>query len=133
MKRLRQGDADKARNSRTVSVALPEPEGTEVLFGDQILLSGYAFNAEGRYLNLLLVWENIEKVDAAIKPFIHVLDSNGEIVAQSDQAPVGGFAPLSDWPPGSVVRDLHGLVLPADASGEYQARIGGMTRTRASG
>jgi hypothetical protein len=115
---------DGARVARFVTSELPEPEHSEVLFGDQILLSGYAFNAEGRYLNLLLVWENAERVDAAIKPFIHVLDSNGEIVAQNDLAPVGDFSPASDWPPGSVVRDLHGLVLPADASGEYQARIG---------
>ncbi len=115
---------DGARVARFVSVALPEPEGAEVLFGDQILLSGYAFSAEGRYLNLLLVWENAERVDTFIKPFIHVLDSNGEIVAQNDLDPVGDFSPASDWPPGSVVRDLHGLVLPVDATGEYQARIG---------
>ena len=95
-----------------------------MLFGDRILVTGYNYGAEGRYLNLFLVWENMEKVDAAIKPFIHVLDSNGEIVAQSDQAPVGGFAPPSDWPPGSVVWDRHGLVLPAGAQGAYEARIG---------
>ena len=122
--KVSQGWVGGARVARFVSVAVPAPEGTDVLFGDRILLTGYAYGAEGHYLNLLLVWENVEKVDAAIKPFIHVLDGNGEVVAQSDQAPVGGFAPPSDWPPGSAVHDLHGFVLPAGAPGAYQARIG---------
>lgn len=115
---------DGTRVARFVTTDLPEPEHTEVLFGDQILLSGYAFNAEGPYLNLVLVWENAESIDTPYKPFIHIVDGNGEMVAQNDQFPVGGFSPPNDWQPASVVRDLHGLILPAEVSGDLQARIG---------
>ena len=115
---------DGARVVRFVSIDLPDTEPVKVLFGDQIRLSGYAFNLEGQYLNLLLLWENTETIDIPYKLFIHVTDSNGEIVAQNDQFPVGNFLPPNEWQPGSTVRDMHGLILPQDTSEQYHIRIG---------
>jgi hypothetical protein len=57
--------------------------------------------------------------------FVHVLDPNGQLVAQSDLQPGGGYAPTSSWPIGRPITDRHGVVLPPTlAAGEYQIVIG---------
>ena len=53
--------------------------------------------------------------------FVHVLDQNGQIVAQSDLQPGGGYAPTSSWPIGQPIADRHGVVLPPTLTpGTYQ-------------
>lgn len=115
---------DGARVSRFVSVDLPVPEPAQVSFGNQIVLSGYALGVEGRYLSLALTWEAVGPIDVPYKPFVHVVDSQGQVIAQSDEYPMGGFLPPNEWPPQSAVRDLHGLILPVDAPQQYTIRVG---------
>jgi len=115
---------DGARVSRFVSLELPAPEPVHVSFGDQIVLSAYALRMKGRYLNLALTWAAMRSMDIPYKPFVHVVDSQGQIIAQSDQYPKGDFAPPNEWQPQSVVRDLHGLVLPENAPEQYSIRVG---------
>jgi hypothetical protein len=112
------------RVARFVNISLPEPEVANVQFADQILLSGYALRQKAHYLNVLLVWKNTEKIDVAYKPFIHILDDSGEIIAQNDQYPVGDFSPPNEWLPNSVVRDMHGLILPEDTLKPCHIRVG---------
>jgi hypothetical protein len=87
-------------------------------------LTRYALNIDGRYPNLLLEWEATKAIDTPYKPFIHVVDSDGTIIAQNDQYPVGGFMPPNEWQPGSTVHDLHGLVLTNETLEPYAVRIG---------
>jgi hypothetical protein len=115
---------DGARVSRFVSVDLPASEPAQLSFGNQIVLSDYALRVEGRYLNLALTWEATRPTDVAYKPFVHVVGSDGQIIAQSDQYPVGDFMPPNTWQPQSVVRDLHGIILPKDTPEQYTIRVG---------
>ncbi len=58
--------------------------------------------------------------------FLHVVDSQGQLVTQHDRVPgKGGRQPTTAWLPGEVVTDPIELPLPADiATGIYTIRLG---------
>lgn len=57
--------------------------------------------------------------------FVHLIDGEGNIVAQSDHQPADGLAPTSIWAPGMTVHDTHILTLPADLPpGRYRLLVG---------
>ncbi len=72
-----------------------------------------------------LVWRGEQRPDAGYTVFVHLLDMNGNLVAQVDAPPLGGFFPTSNWLPGLSVTDGLDLQLPADLSaGSYQVSLG---------
>jgi hypothetical protein len=74
---------------------------------------------------LELQWNTTQQLPTDYTVFVHVLDQNGQQVAQSDLQPGGGYAPTSGWPIGQPIADRHGVVLPpALPPGEYQIVIG---------
>jgi hypothetical protein len=94
--------------------------------GGQIRLAGAAQIAQegGRTLNVTLVWQEVSRVDGNYTAFVHLVDDDGTIVAQSDSVPAGGYA-TNRWVPDEVVADAHRLVLPADlAPGVYRLVAG---------
>jgi hypothetical protein len=86
-----------------------------------------------------LQWSTTSQLPADFTVFAHVLDQNGQLVAQSDLQPGGGYAPTSSWPIGQPITDRHGVVLPPTlAPGNYQIVIGlygpdGMRLTSSAG
>jgi hypothetical protein len=55
-------------------------------------------------------WYAPVKPDRDLSVFVHLLDSNGRIIAQADQsAPVYGWRPLTSWEAGEVVHDVYSL------------------------
>lgn len=57
--------------------------------------------------------------------FVHLLDSAGELVTQSDGPPQGGAYPTSIWAAGEQVADARALALPGDLPpGEYTLFVG---------
>ena len=74
---------------------------------------------------LELQWSTARQLPADYTAFVHVLDQNGQLVAQSDLPAGGGYAPTSSWPIGQPIVDRQGVVLPpALTPGEYQIVIG---------
>jgi hypothetical protein len=56
--------------------------------------------------------------------FIHLVDSNNQVVAQSD-AWIGRDAPTSTRKVGQTIKDRHSILLPPDLSeGSYKLIIG---------
>jgi len=79
----------------------------------------------GGTVTVTLVWQ----IDAAAATdytvFVHLMDRQGALVAQTDAPPLGGAYPTSWWAVGDVVRDPHLLPLPADlAPGSYTLQVG---------
>ncbi len=102
----------------------PQHEETAV-FGDRIRLRGYDWLANEQTVDLTLYWESVTAVVENYKVFIHIVDENGTIVAQTDRLPVNGLAPTWRWQPGDLVRDVHQIPLPSDLTpGRYQVRLG---------
>jgi hypothetical protein len=110
------------------SVAAP-PNEADARFGDAVELRGYDLPqsdySPGDNLDFRLVWNADAPllVDAVL--FVHLVDSEGELAAQADRAPLGGSLPTSLWKAGDVWEDWHSLALPDDLpSGDYTLRVG---------
>jgi hypothetical protein len=92
---------------------------TDVTFGDQIALEGYALNATefapGDILQLTLFWRADTPIDKRYKVFAHLVgDPASPPAAQHDGEPGGGLSLTTTWQPGQTVADNHGVYLPLD-------------------
>jgi hypothetical protein len=63
-------------------------------------------------VTLTLYWRANALVDENYVVFVHLVDGQGNVVAQGDGAPVNGFRPTISWRPGEVFTDTHTFVLP---------------------
>jgi hypothetical protein len=83
------------------------------------------FNVESCLLLFTLYWESLVRVEADYTVFVHLLDPDGEILAQQDSRPQGGGFPTQEWLPGDLITDEYTLVLPADTQpGIYSVEVG---------
>jgi hypothetical protein len=97
--------------------------------GGQIRLLGLAELAQvqtesGETLAVTLVWQEDARVEGNYKAFLHLLDAEGSIIAQSDSVPAQGYA-TNRWVPDEVVVDHHLLDLPEGLpAGSYKLVAG---------
>ena len=98
------------------------------VFGGQLQLLGYEGELDraspGETLTLLSVWQAAEMLPdqtAQLSLFVHLLDEEGQVVAQHDGLDIR----LAGLRGGDRFAQLHTLPLPADLpSGEYALQIG---------
>jgi hypothetical protein len=77
----------------------------------------------GDTVPLTLYWQVDGRQPELISVFVHVLDKQGNQVAQSDQWP--GGLPSDIWAAGQIIVDEHAISLPADLlPGEYRLAVG---------
>ena len=71
-------------------------------------------------------WQGLREMDLLYFVFLHVVDAQGQIVAQHDLGPgQRGKQPTTSWLPGEIVTDPVDLALPAKiAPGQYTMRLG---------
>jgi 4-amino-4-deoxy-L-arabinose transferase-like glycosyltransferase len=98
-------------------------------FGDSIELTGVDLAVErlepGDVVPLTLFWEALQPIGEDVKVFVHLLNVEGQLVAQRDSEPVGGLRPTSTWRPGEPIVDRYGVLLPEDLpAGEYTLAVG---------
>jgi hypothetical protein len=103
----------------------------DVRFGEFAALAGYSLGQQevrmGQDLDLTLYWEAIHPEPLAVdyKIFVHLLDAEGEIIAQHDGEPVAGRRPTHTWRRGDTVIDTHRLVWRAqDYAGSATLAVG---------
>jgi 4-amino-4-deoxy-L-arabinose transferase-like glycosyltransferase len=120
---------------RLVVYAIPSTPATtmstplDLPFGDSITLLGYTVGktdlSPGDIVELALFWQTDTPLDNRYKIFLHLVDSNGQLVNQRDSEPGGGLALTTTWTPGETVLDNHGVLIPANAPpGEYTVLLG---------
>ena len=100
-----------------------------VPFGNDITLEGYTLAPErpfaGDVMQLTLFWKTAVSLDTRYKVFVHLLDSDGNLIAQRDSEPGGNLMPTDGWHAGEQIVDNHGLLIPADApAGTYTIMMG---------
>ena len=79
----------------------------------------------GGTLCVELDWRALKTPGSDYTVFVHLVDTSGRVVAQTDIQPQGGFAPTSQWKPETKLSDRHGLILPPNLpGGEYTVRMG---------
>jgi uncharacterized membrane protein len=99
-------------------------------FGDQLELKGYdlspAVGHPGQALTLTLSWQALREIPVDYTIFVHLVDANGQLVAQQDDNPWWEIPfPTSTWQPGELLQDRHELELPPDLPpGSYTLRVG---------
>jgi hypothetical protein len=97
---------------------VPQPERPSVpedavnfdaTLANSIALRGaYASRLENDQVQLTLLWEAlVNRPDFDATVFVHVLDADGELVAQQDQRPWGGQYPTQIWDEKELVQTNH--------------------------
>ncbi|HZY42435.1 MAG TPA: hypothetical protein VFF59_10610, partial [Anaerolineae bacterium] len=104
-------------------------QASTVRFGDHITLAGFTLPtptlSPGDILQLDLFWRTDAKLTERYKIFVHVLDSTGQIVAQTDREPGGGQNPTTNWSVNESIVDRYGVLIPENAAnGIYSVEIG---------
>jgi hypothetical protein len=110
----------------TPSYSIQHPEHYEL--GEQVSLLGYDVDDRllatgGGYIDLY--WQARAEMTEDYTVFVHVVDGEGHIVAQSDRYPRGGSYPTSYWREGETVSDRHHIRFPSDLPpGRYRVLAG---------
>jgi hypothetical protein len=100
----------------------------DVRFGSDIALTGYEVDitdmcASGT-LSLTVQWHPLAPVDTDYMLFVHLLNAEGQRVAQID-APPAGDTPTSAWETGHYRTWVHPLPVPPDLPpGDYWLALG---------
>jgi len=99
------------------------------VLGDVAALVGYevsdAAAGPGDSITVTLVWQARSTPDDSFHVFVHLLDDDGLLMAQSDGIPGGWTRPTTGWLEGEYLTDVHTLDVPPDASpGIYHLRTG---------
>lgn len=103
------------------------PHLTPATFGTGIRLLGYNFPTPqiGQTWPITLYWQATQELPADYTVFVHLYDSQGNKIAQSDSPPGGGWLPTSRWEKGDIIPDKHDLnVPPGIPPGEYRLVVG---------
>jgi hypothetical protein len=99
-----------------------------MLFGHEVELvkAGFVDSAiPGDVLPVELTWLANTSPGNDYNTFVQLLDLNGNLVAQHDAPPQGGYAPTSAWQTGQEISSRHGLLLPDTlAPGNYRLITG---------
>jgi hypothetical protein len=69
------------------------------------------------------VWQS-ENASPQTTLFVHLIDSDGNLVAQADGDPLGGSYPLDQWQDSAHVQDSRTIRLELEEAGDLTVRIG---------
>jgi hypothetical protein len=99
-----------------------------VRFGSAIVLADWAISPAalaGETVFVDLHWQATAPVGANYTVFVHLVDGNGQKIAQHDAEPAFGSRPTASWRPGETIDDRIALVVPALARpGTYHVLVG---------
>lgn len=105
-----------------------EPRNITSQLGESIQLEQVAITPRimsGDILQVELTWRATMPLSERYKVFLHLVDGEGQIVAQRDAEPVGFGRPTDGWQVGERIVDLHGIVVrPGTPPGDYQLLLG---------
>lgn len=81
-----------------------------VVTADRIAVGSEQVMCSADSIRLDVAWIGPEPSVRDYSVFVHLLDAEGNILAQADQAaPVYGWRPVSGWLPGEIVRDVYAV------------------------
>lgn len=107
--------------------AIPARYDRQDNLGGQIYLIGFDAPQEaspGETIEVVLYWKAQQEMEINYQVFVHLLDTSGVPVQQSDKLNPGEF-PTRRWPADKYVRDIHQLALPASLPvGRYHLSVG---------
>ncbi|MEZ4517376.1 MAG: hypothetical protein R3C44_11285 [Chloroflexota bacterium] len=66
----------------------------------------------GETCRVPLVWQAVAELPTSYHIFLHLVDADGQLLAQTDGIPANWERPTTGWLPGEVILDDHLLTLP---------------------
>ena len=75
-------------------------------------------------LPLTLLWRAAAEMPTSYRVFIHLVNADGQILAQADGEPANWSRPTTGWVPGEYILDAHALTLPPELPPDASLRIG---------
>lgn len=107
----------------------PQAAVQEAAWKDGVQLLGYTFSdahvSPGQTLDVTLYWRPREVPEEDYTVFVHLVDEEGQLVAQHDARPGRGRFPTATWRPGQLIADRHPLEIPLNMTpGDYTLIIG---------
>lgn len=107
----------------------PPDNPTQIIFEEGIELEGYDISvarpSSEQYIYITLYWKSIGSVSESYTVFIHLLDSNSNLLHQVDELPLQGKWPTNNWKVGNRLVDRHTLIVDSEPqSGNYTISIG---------
>jgi hypothetical protein len=88
-------------------------------------LIGYKVQQSDRQLTIDWHWQRENPVDHPYVVFNHLIDAQGQIVAQKDGRPQAGQPLMTCWQPNEIYADRHVIDLPAQLpAGGYRLQMG---------
>ncbi len=111
--------------ARAANFDTPQPQiAANIAFAQQIKLIGADLNLAANNLDLNLHWQALAQPPHAYTVFVHVLDAQGNLIAQQDNMPVHDQLLTSCWQPGEHVADPYTLALPAGGAPPASVEVG---------
>jgi hypothetical protein len=106
------------------SLPAPEPQfPADIVLGHQLRFLGYDLHlaSPAASLSIVTYWQVTAPADGPRRLFLHLVDSNGRLMAQDD----GLEAPALYWRPGDILLQRHSLSWPsAGFSQAFHLRLG---------
>jgi 4-amino-4-deoxy-L-arabinose transferase-like glycosyltransferase len=109
--------ADKAEQPRRAFISVDYSDGGPPAIAKQTfergigVVDGTVVPSSGNLHQVILGWTATQPITEDLAVFVHWV-RNGEVVAQSDSSPAGGYLPFPSWRPGDVIVDRHLLAPP---------------------
>jgi hypothetical protein len=109
------------------SIAADQIVVAEALFDDAALLREVALSSPleslqpGEPLTVWLTWDVARPPARNLTIFVHILDDEGQVIAQQDAQPYGGVYPTTTWNPGALVIPADTLPAESIALGMYDS------------
>lgn len=92
---------------------------------EPVEVTGEFVEVTDEFVEVELVWQATAETSTSYRVFVHLLDENGNLVAQSDAVPDNWTRPTTGWTSGEYIKDRHTLTLPAATpSGDYSLIVG---------
>ena len=94
-------------------------------FGGMARLIGHDLQRTDQQVTIDWYWQRENQIDQPYVVFNHLLDAQGQIVAQQDSRPQAGQPLMTCWQPHEIYSDPQVLQLPADLpAGVYRLQMG---------
>ena len=96
--------------AQRMTQAMQQATPLSVRFDDTAELLGYDLKHDRQNLTLITYWRAGDHIVTPLQMFVHVLGTDGSIVAQQDRLD----APAFGWRGGDVIAQVHHIALPSD-------------------
>ena len=97
---------------------------SNLIFGEAIRMVGYDMVHTMEEIHVTFDWRAVSSMDSDYTVFLHLLDEQGNVLAQTDAPPLDGSYPTSVWELGESIVDERTLPIPVAGSVGVALEVG---------